>query len=298
MAMYVSLTDRVGYVPGGTNIGVIRHDDRQVTLIDTGLNDTTARKALRAVRDELGAEVAAVINTHGHADHFGANAFVVKRTGCEVWAADIEATVIANPILQPALLYGGADPVDALRNRFLLAEAGPVTGTIGFGPQEWHGIPIDVIPLPGHSPNQIGLLVDEVFFCADVVFPDAAILKYRIPYLYGLTDHLASLERARDVDCRVAIPGHGPQLEDVDPAVDVNLRAIETTTEAILASLDEPRTGDAVSTSVFTTLDVPVSDAQGYFLLRPTISAYLAHLERTGAISLTVDGREARWLRR
>ena len=93
-------------------------------LIDTGLNDTTARKVLRAVRDELGSRSSPIINTHGHADHFGANAFVHKRTGCDFRAPAIEATVIGNPILQPALLYGGADPVDALRNSFLLAEAG------------------------------------------------------------------------------------------------------------------------------------------------------------------------------
>src|SRR5690554_1343260 len=124
--MYIGLTDSVGYVPGGTNIGVIRHEANQVTLIDSGLNDSIARKALRAVREELQSEVVAIINTHGHADHFGANAFVQKRTGCEIWAPAIEAAVIENPILQPALLFGGAAPADALRTKFLLAEASTV----------------------------------------------------------------------------------------------------------------------------------------------------------------------------
>src|SRR5680860_354713 len=134
--MYVSLTDRVGFVPGGTNIGIIRNDETHDTIIDSRLNDTTARKVLRTVRDELGSGVVAILNTHGHADHFGANAFVRKRTGCEVWAPEIEATVIRHPILQPAFLYGGADPMDGLRSRFLLAEASPVDGEAGFGPQE------------------------------------------------------------------------------------------------------------------------------------------------------------------
>ncbi len=295
--MYVSLGDRAGYVPGGTNIGVIRHDDRQVTLIDTGLNDTTARKVLRAVRDELNAEVVAVINTHGHADHFGANAFVHKRTGCVFLAPAIEATVIGNPILQPALLYGGADPADALRNRFLLAEAGPTPNVLEPGRQAWFGIEMDVIPLGGHSPNQVGIMVDGAFFCADVVFPSAAIEKYRIPYLYGLTAHLESLDCAARTEARHVIPGHGPLLEDIAESVALNRTAIDVAIAAILEVLGEPLTSDDVCARVFRLLDVPVTDAQSYYLLRPTISAYLAHLERENLVAIDVIDHEVRWLR-
>ena len=135
-----NISERVGFVPGGTNVGLIRHADGKVTLIDSGLNDTTARKVLRVVRDDLRSEVVSIINTHGHADHFGANAFLYKRSRCEVWAPTIEAAVIANPILQPVLLYGGADPLDALRNKFLLAESAPVTGEIPIGIWEHPGI--------------------------------------------------------------------------------------------------------------------------------------------------------------
>jgi glyoxylase-like metal-dependent hydrolase (beta-lactamase superfamily II) len=295
--MYMSLGNSTGAVPGGTNIGVIRHDDRHVSLIDTGLNDTTARKVLRAVREELGSEVVAVINTHGHADHFGANAFVHKRTGCEFWAPAIETTVIGNPILQPALLYGGADPADALRNRFLLAESGPTPSVIGPGKQSFHGTEIEIVPLGGHSPNQVGIVVDGVFFCADVVFPDAAIEKYRIPYLYGLTDHLASLAAASLIDAASVVPGHGPILDEIGGAVARNLAAIDLAIAAILDVLAEPLTSDEVCVRVFNALDVPVNDAQGYYLLRPTISAYLAHLERENLVDLTMAGREVRWLR-
>ncbi|HYI25983.1 MAG TPA: MBL fold metallo-hydrolase [Thermomicrobiales bacterium] len=296
--MLVQVTDRVGYVPGGTNIGVIRLDDQHVALIDTGLNDTTARKVLRAVHDEVGSTIASVINTHGHADHFGANAFVHKRTGCDFRAPEIEATVIGNPVLQPALLFGGADPVDALRNRFLLAEAGPMPQVIGIGRQEIAGVEIDVVPLGGHSPNQVGIVIDGVFFCADVVFPDAAIEKYRIPYLYGLTEHLASLDRASHIAASTVIPGHGPALDTIHQSVVTNRNAVERVIGAVLDVVSVPVSTDAVCSGVFRRLDVPVNDAQGYYLLRPTISAYLAHLERVGEVSLMLEDREVRWLRR
>lgn len=295
--MYVQLSDRVGYVPGGTNIGVIRNDDTHVSLIDSGLNDTIARKVLRAVRDELGSEVVAIINTHGHADHFGANAFVVKRTGCEVWAPAIESTTIQHPSMQPAMLFGGADPMDALRNKFLLAESSPVDGILSAGGQSFMGADVELIPLPGHSPNQMGLLVDGVFFCADVVFPQAAIEKYRIPYLYGLTAHLDSLTRAEAVEVNVVVPGHGPHADSLGELTALNRATIEATLDSLRAILAEPRTSDDVCVQVFTAMDVPVLDAQGYFLLKPTINAYLAHLDRIGDATCEVIDRQALWRR-
>ncbi len=293
--MYVHLGDRVGYVPGGTNIGVIRNDDSHVTLIDSGLNDTTARKALRSVREELGSEVVAILNTHGHADHFGANAFLVKRTGCQVWAPAIESATIQHPILQPAMLFGGADPMEALRNRFLLAESSPVDGVLNAGEQQFMGTEIELVALPGHSPNQIGVVVDGVFFCADVVFPRAAIEKYRIPYLFGLTSHLDSLEKARNVDASAVVPGHGPHAQALDELVALNRVAIGTTLDCILEILKEPKTSDEVCVSVFIAMDVPVTDAQGYFLLKPTINAYLAHLDRIGEATCEIENKQALW---
>ena len=295
--MFQMISDRVGFVPGGTNVGLIRHDDGAFTLIDSGLNDTTARKVLRVIRDELKSSVVSIINTHGHADHFGANAFVRKRTGCEIWAPAIEAAIVANPVLQPAMLYGGADPVDALRNKFLLAEATPVTGEIPIGPWDHHGTRLEVIPLPGHSPNQVGFLIDGVFFAADVVFPSAAIEKYRIPYLYGLTDHLASLAEASAIQAVRVVPGHGEAPESIGELASLNLAAIDRTMEVLLELLSEPLSGDALAAATFARLVVPVTDAQGYFLLRPTISAYLAHLERLGAVRFEVIGTNAIWRR-
>ncbi len=175
--MFTELTPCVGYVPGGTNIGVVRVDDRHVILIDTGLNDTPVRKTLRAVREQLDSDVAAIITTHGHADHFGGNAFAVKRTGAQVWSPPIEDAILRHPLLQPAFLYGGADPVDTLRGRFLLADISPVDELLPDGEIRVNGVTLTTVDLSGHSPNQRGILVDGVFFSADVLFPDAVLDK-------------------------------------------------------------------------------------------------------------------------
>jgi glyoxylase-like metal-dependent hydrolase (beta-lactamase superfamily II) len=293
--MYQALTDRVGYVPGGVNVGVIRIDDQHVLLVDTGLNDSTARKVLRWIKEGIDSEVVGILTTHGHADHFGAHSFVVKRTGAHVFAPEHDAAVVRNPLLQPIFLYGGADPLDSLRNRFLLAEPCNVDEEFTGGRREFMGVDIEVVPLGGHSMNQMGFLIDSIFFCADVVFPEAAISKYRIPYLYGLTEHMASLERACEVGAEFVVPGHGPVEPDFDVPYRRNRAVIDSVLDVIVEILKQPMAADQVTTVLFRALDVPIADYAGYYLLRPTISAYLSHLQRTGVANLEIANGAALW---
>ena len=214
MGILIPLADRVWVLPGGVNIGVLANDDGQIVLVDTGLNESSAKKALKAVREELGGEVVAVLTTHAHADHFGGNATIVKRTGAVIHAPKFDEAFLRYPLLQPASLFGGADPLDTLRGNFLLADASPVDAIVEPGAHEIAGIRLEAVALYGHSPGQLGYLAGDVFFCADVVLPANVLDKYRIPYLFSLTEHLAALERARCTPHRVAVAGHGPILED------------------------------------------------------------------------------------
>lgn len=295
--MLVELSPRVGYVPGGVNVGVLRGEDGRVVLVDTGLNETSGKKALRAVREAGWGEVAAILTTHAHADHFGGNAAVVKRTGARVYAPVLDEAVLRYPLLQPTLLYGGADPLDALRGRFLLADPSPVDAVIEAGTVGVAGIGVAVVPLPGHSPNQVGYLVDGVFFCADVVLPAAVLDKYRIPYLYSVTDHLRSLAAAVRVPFSVAVPGHGPTLtaEEFAELVALNRALIDAVAERVLVLVAEPATAEAVLTGLLRYFGAEVVDAPGYYLLQPTALAFLSHLAREGSVAHEVRDGRALW---
>lgn len=281
--MYQELTSKVGFVPGGVNIGVLRVGPAEAVLIDTGLNDSAAKKALRAVREELHAEVTGIITTHAHADHFGGNATIVKRTGAPVWAPPFDEAVLRYPLLQPIFLFGGADPLDTLRGRFLLADASPVDHLLRDGEMTFGDLTVSVIPLAGHSVNQKGIMVDGIFFCADVVFPDAALDKYRIPYLYSLTDHLTALQTAASVPCSMVVPGHGPAEDGIERLVARNRSVIEsalTTLSDLLTAT--PANTDTLCSRLFDRLGIVINDDPAYFLMRPTIAAYLNHLVRLG----------------
>ncbi len=294
MAVLIPLAENVWAVPGGVNIGVLANDHGQIVLVDTGLNESNAKKSLKTVREELGGDVVAILTTHAHADHFGGNATVVKRTGASVHAPAFDEAILRYPLLQPALLFGGADPLDSLRGNFLLADPSPVDVVVLPGASEIAGIPFEAIPLFGHSPGQLGYLVRDVFFCADVVLPASVLAKYRIPYLFSLTDHLAALERARGVQHRVAVPGHGAILEPdaLHALIDRNASLADQVATAVLEHTATPQSAEEVLRQVLTRFDAPAVDAPSFYLLQPTALAFLSHLQREGAVTHEVcDGR-------
>jgi glyoxylase-like metal-dependent hydrolase (beta-lactamase superfamily II) len=294
LGILIPLGDRAWVIPGGVNIGVLVNDEEQIVLVDTGLNESSAKKAIKVVREELGGEIVAVLTTHAHADHFGGNATIVKRTGAIVHAPRFDEAFLRYPLLQPASLFGGADPLDTLRGNFLLADPSPVDAIVEPGVHEIAGIRLQAVPLFGHSPGQLGYLSGDVFFCADVVLPENVLDKYRIPYLFSLTEHLAALERARDTPYRVAVAGHGPVLEDgqLETAIDLNAALAERVAAAILALTTSPRTAEAILEGILRRFEAPVVDAPSFYLLQPTVFAFLSHLHRAGAMTHEIrDGR-------
>lgn len=289
------LSERVFHVPGGVNIGVLRGKGSRYVMIDTGLNETAAKKALKAVREELGGEVTAILTTHAHADHFGGNATVVKRTGAKVYAPVFDEAILRYPLLQPILLFGGADPPASMRGNFMLADASPVDFLIDGPVLTVEDIEVTVVPLKGHSPNQVGFLVDGVFFCADVVLPASVLEKYKIPYLYSVTDHLDALEIARGIEHTVAVPGHGARTDDLPSLIDLNRSLVLEVADQIVELARESVTAETVLTKLLNQYQAQVFDAPAFYLLHPTVYAFLTHLERSGRVRHVVEAGQSLW---
>jgi glyoxylase-like metal-dependent hydrolase (beta-lactamase superfamily II) len=293
--MIQRLGKRTGYIPGGVNVGVIWIDERRALMVDTALNGSNGKRALKAIR-EAGGDVVGILTTHAHADHFGANAVIVNRTGARVYAPLIDEAILRYPELMPRMLYAGADPPASMRGRFLLAEASPVDQVLHPGMVTVEGVEIEVVPLAGHSPGQVGYLVDQVFFCADVVLPADALDKFKIPYLCSVSDHLSSLDVAAAIRYNVAVPGHGAATESLSALIASNRALVKQLLDAIVTSLDEARTMDDIMTRMLEGFDANPSEAAAYFLVQPTIYAALAHLEEAGRVEHIVRDRHSAWI--
>ncbi len=280
----------------GSNVGVLVEGDRAL-LIDTGLDDGMVRRALRQL-DGLRAELRGLLITHGHADHFGGAAWAVGETDVPVYAPPLEGAFVAHPILEPLFLYGGAAPIEELRSKFTLAEAvatppQPLTP----GPQEIAGFALEVIPLPGHAPAQVGIVYDDTFYCGDVVFPHATLSRHPILFCHDLDAWLQTLAHLPDLAYTWFVPGHGTPVQDVSPLVEANVARLQELRSLAWEALEEPRTPQDVLRSVAAHYDVTFTAPQFFLLSLTTIQAALTSLQRGGEVEIVMDENQLRWRR-
>ncbi len=290
------LTGKVGYIPGPVNIGVIR-DGEKAVLVDTGL-DKSAGKEIVRVMDEADLEVEAIINTHHHADHIGGNAYIKNRTGAETYAPELEAALIESPILKPMYLFSGASPPKDLRNRFLLAKPSKVEHVIGGNCISFDKVNVGVVPLPGHSPNQIGVEADGVLFCADAVFSMKVVEKYKLPFVQDVKGLKETLNALRGMEYSHYVPSHSRATDDIRRLAEENLAAIHRIEESILGILDEPKTTETVIAELCEASDLQIGRAQQYYLTHTLVMAYLGSMREEEKLDTSFKGNLLHWERK
>ena len=289
----VEVTDHVGYIAGGVNLGVV-WNDKNAALVDTGLDKDSGRKALRAL-EEHGLKLNAIINTHSHADHFGGNAYLVRNTGAKVYASSVEAGIIQNPLLEPIYLFHGANPIHNLHNKFVLADPSPVDEGVEMGKLNLVGLEVEIVSLPGHSFNQIGVKLDDVLFCADTVFSERVIDKYRIPVVQDVGNHLKTLAMLREMSCRLFVPAHTSPKEDIKPLVDKNIETTQLIINDIKELLRKPMTTEMVQSALGKLYDLDLSVVQQYYLIHMTIMAYLGYLYDSKQAEIKLENNLLHW---
>lgn len=280
---------------GGSNIGFIALDGKAL-IIDSGLDRDSARQVSKALT-EIGAETYALIITHAHADHFGGAGAIKERFGIRVFAPQFEAAVVENPILEPLWLFGGAWPVKALQGKFTLAKPCQVDEIIGEGVINIEGLELRIIPLPGHSPGQIGLAFEDTFFCADSFFPAETISKHGIPYCTDLDSAIATLRKFEEGSLPYGyfVPGHGEVLQSPAPVAEFNRKRLEEIRDKVLELLRSPCDELTLMQGVAQALNLSYRDLPHYYLCRTTIYAALASLEKARVAEAFVENNRLLW---
>jgi glyoxylase-like metal-dependent hydrolase (beta-lactamase superfamily II) len=168
---------------------------REALVIDPG--DEGER--ILAALDSAGLQAKLVINTHGHFDHIGANAYLLEKTGAELLIHEKDVPLLAQSERHAELFGLSVVPSPA------------PTRTLSGGEELSVGeLRIRVIHTPGHSPGGICLLVDDHLFAGDTLFAgsigrtDLAGGNHE-QLLAAIREHLLVLPEGTTV-----YPGHGP----------------------------------------------------------------------------------------
>ena len=285
----IQVSEQCYYLQSPAKIGLVRLNDADVCLIDSG-SDKDAGRKVRQLLDANGWRLTAIYNTHSNADHIGGNQYLQRQTGCRIYAPGIECCFTRHPVLEPAFLYGGFPPKD-LRHKFLMAQesdARPLTPEVlpqGFG----------LLPLPGHFFDMAGFRTpDDVVYLADCLSSRETLDKYQIGFVYDVAAYLQTLEAVKAMSARCFVPAHAPACEDIAPLAQYNLDKVAEIAEVILDLCREPLCFEALLRKLFARYDLAMNFEQ-YALVGSTVRSYLSWLKDTGRLSARFEDDLLLW---
>lgn len=276
------------YLDNPTNIGIYLVNNKDVYLIDSGNNKDAGKKILKII-NEHNWQVLGIINTHSHADHIGGNNVIQNRTNCAIFSSEIENSFISNTILEPSILYGGY-PFNSLLNKTLMAKE---SSSILIDDNIRNTF--DVIELPGHSYNMIGLKTkDNIYFLGDSLFSEETINKYHIFYICNVKEFLNTLDKLNNLDGDLYILSHCKPVSDLDSLIKVNRDKVLEISNKIYDLCFNKITLEDILQKIFTDYNINMNENQ-YFLIGSTIKAYLSYLYDEGKISYTFIDNKMYW---
>ena len=226
----------------GTNTWVLRRPGSdEVVIVDPGPDDDEHIAAVAGV-----GRIALVLISHRHGDHTDAIDKLVDLTGA---------------------------PVRSAGSGFLRGMSGELIDgeVIDVG-----GLRITVWATPGHTADSLSFVLDDAVLTADTVLGRGTTV---IDTEDGsLADYLDSLQRLRGLGGRTVLPGHGPELDNIEVVAQGYLAHREQRLDqvrAALQTLGEDATTRQVVEHVYVDVDEELWDVAEW-----SVQAQLDYLRR------------------
>jgi glyoxylase-like metal-dependent hydrolase (beta-lactamase superfamily II) len=166
-------------------------DTKEIFIIDPGGD----YKSIKSVIDKYSLKPKAVINTHGHGDHIGAN----KEFNIPVWIHRLDADFLIDPSKN---LSGAFGFLLKTKTASRLLEDGDILNIGKYS--------LEVIHTPGHTPGSICLKAEGIVLTGDTLFCQGI---GRSDFAYGSEKDITSSIKEKLFtldDDYVIYPGHGP----------------------------------------------------------------------------------------
>lgn len=181
----------------GTNTWLL-YDD--VSLEGVLVDPAAPSEVLLERIKDLNLKIKMIINTHGHGDHIGGNAFFAERLNAPLAIHKDDAAMLTDNLKNLSAYMGSSLPIKAAD---VLLEDGY---TLNLGEYE-----LKVIHTPGHTPGGICLYIDKYLISGDTLF-ELSIGRTDFPG----GSHSGLIRSIREKlfvlpDDVIVFPGHGPQ---------------------------------------------------------------------------------------
>jgi glyoxylase-like metal-dependent hydrolase (beta-lactamase superfamily II) len=226
-----------------------------VYVVDPGHGRKRAKQLAKLLR---GSPRVVIYVTHHHSDHHAVLAEglldTLRSSGAEVRVAATrrDAPGLRDPLIRVVSTFGYPLRPDS---SILPFRAPGVPVDLEVEPPGSLG-PLELIPLPGHTPGQAGVIApDGTFYAADALFGERVLERYGVPYHLDPCLALETLDDLERVLPRVEAvqPSHGPRLPSSEAAglIEANRRAIQKLLDAVRDSVSgEPQPAQAVAARI------------------------------------------------
>ena len=289
------LFDNVYYVPGASNVGLVVGEGQQAFLIDTGVGKRSGRLLLQLLQDQ-GLCLAAILNTHGHGDHVGGNAYLVEHTKALVYAPVHDSVAMKHPVWGTLCMFGGAEPPADIAVPRFAPDPCATDRIVGEELIEIVGVQVQAVPLPGHTASHTGYVVNGVFFTGDTLASEAELANTPLSYAYSVTLRLQSLEKLRGCSCRYYIPGHGEPREDISALVERNIAQLTAVLDWIKGYLSVRSVeANEILMALCAQYGIVLHNIREYYYWYPIVHSCLSHLSNTGQIRHEVRDNRLLW---
>ena len=281
--------------------------DQLVALIDVGSGFGDSNEQLEAglasLRSLYGepigfSDLTHILITHAHIDHFGGLAYVRERTDAPIGIHELDRRVITGyeerlatvaSRLSRFLAEAGVEPeeqtdlMDLYKLGKQLYASMPVQFTF-----EAAGMslgPLEFIHVPGHSPGQVLILLDELMFSGDHILAEISphVAPERLSLNTGLGHYLDSLKRTRPLAdrTRLVLGGHNPPFTDLAGRVDEIWELYRGRLARVLELTASPRSVAEIAQELF-------GPTGGYhrLLALEEAGAYVEYLHQRGHLAI------------
>lgn len=277
------------YIQSPAKIGLVRLNEKDVCLIDSG-SDKDAGRKVRQILDKNEWHLTAIYNTHSNADHIGGNKYLQGQTGCKIFAPGIECDFTNSPVLEPSFLYGGFPPKD-LRHKFLMAQESKAE----YLTQDNLPDGMEMISLPGHFFDMAGFRTkDDVIYLADCLSSKETLAKYQIGFIYDVAAYLDTLDMVKGLKAAMFVPAHAEATDNIEELAQINIDKVWEIADKITAICKEPVCFEAVLQKLFQDYGLAMNFEQ-YVLVGSTVRSYLSWLKDTGRLEVIFENGQLLW---
>ncbi len=278
------LKENTYYIDAPTKVGLYKLDNKNCILIDTCSPGPFTNRLLETI-EHYNLHVKAIFNTHGHLDHFGSISVIKEKYHAVIAAPPFENTFIEHPKLYVFLMFPSV-PFSDFEDYHL--PKGVSVEIILDQPQfNFENVNFNVVRLPGHTPNQAGIVTpDNIIFAGDAFLGEDVLERVKIYYNYNVSDTIDSMHYLLNATYDYYVPSHGKpeSLTNAKNVIEKNLASIYSTCNQVHEILSQnPLSIDEIMKKINTKLGISKKYIE-YYTAQSCIIGILSFLENNKKI--------------